>query len=102
MSSSTRRLIETRRVLSGGRRRQYDRAWADLRDAVAEAGAHAWRFRSAADPQLHIEYLEFGAGNDPRSVPGIDERLRDLEDIAPGIMEEWIDAPPTSEENERD
>lgn len=71
--------------------RGYGEAWGRLADAARGANAHAWRFRSAADPALFIEFLEFKGTDDPRLRPDLARAVEELDDLASGRMEEWLD-----------
>lgn len=96
-----RRLLSIRRAVPGGRREEYEAAWARLHAAAIARGAHAWRFRSARVPELYLEFLEFGAEADLRADPSAQAALRALHASfgepfpAPEAQEEWIEIPHT-------
>lgn len=85
-------LVSIIRELPASRLPTYEGAWSTLEAAVTATGAHAWRFRSDTRPDRFIEFLEFGAGQDPRDLPDITAHLAALERVAPGLTEEWLDA----------
>ncbi len=89
-----RRLVEVRRRVPRESAGMYDSAWRELETAVTGTGGHAWRFRSAEDADLYIEFLEFRAAADPRSRSDVRSALRALDSLAPGPAEEWVDATP--------
>lgn len=86
---SARRLVSTRREIAGELLERYDLAWQALERTATEAGAHAWRFVSAADPTRFLEFLEFRKDEDLRESPVIRRALADLERLAPGVSETW-------------
>jgi hypothetical protein len=87
-----RRLVSLRREVPAGQLQHYAAAWRTLQSAVTETGAHAWRFVSAAYPGLHLEFLEFAAGADPRERAEIAGALAALERLAAATTEEWDEA----------
>ncbi len=89
-----RRLVEIRRRIQRDSGGMYESAWRELETAVTATGSHAWRFRSADDADLYIEFLEFRASADPRSRPDVQSALQAMEALAPGSVEEWVDAIP--------
>ncbi len=89
---STRTLVSIRRRPAPTDSTSYEEAWGALRAAAQAQKAHAWRFRSAGDDRLFIEFLEFRAASDPRGEAAVAESLVRLDAIAPGIVEEWTDA----------
>lgn len=89
---SRKRLLTSRRTIPTSITESYDHAWERLLEVAAEAGLHAWRFSSAADPRVFVEFLEFGDSADPRADPRFTAALRGLETVAPGVTEEWLDS----------
>jgi hypothetical protein len=89
---SERHLISLRRRIGADQHAAYDAAWHHLRDAAVARGAHAWRFRSAADATEFLEFLEFRAGADPRSHTPVRDALAALDRLAPASPEEWREA----------
>jgi hypothetical protein len=90
-------LVSIRRLVEVTRRGEYDAAWDQL---AASAGrmpfrVNAWRFRAAADPRLHVEFLEYSGDIDPREDAAISAALRTLEGIGVSEAEEWLDVPYT-------
>ncbi|HUE95925.1 MAG TPA: hypothetical protein VMN39_04670 [Longimicrobiaceae bacterium] len=96
---SERRLISTQRTVPADAAELYERAWSALRDA-AGSDVRAWRYRSAADSLLFIEFLEFG-GEDPRGRPGIATHVEALDRVAVGRTQEWRDATSTTHIGDR-
>jgi len=88
-----RTLVSTRRLVGEARLPEYDAVWAELADTAKSLPFHvnAWRFRSAADARLHVEFLEFSGEIDPREDPAVAGSLRKLDAVAPGEAEEWVD-----------
>lgn len=86
-----RRLVSTRRAVAAAHHDAYTAAWAAVRSAAEARGAHAWRFRSVADPRVHLEFLEFSAGSDPRDDAACTARLRALDALAAGEGAEWVE-----------
>jgi len=84
-----RRLVSTRREVTSEDLATYDAAWAALEQRARDAGAHAWRFVSAAYPVLYLEFLEFAADADPRGKGAVADALHAIDRIAPGSAEEW-------------
>ena len=85
-----RSLVSQRRVVTPEQRRGYDDGWEELTRAVEALGAHAWRFVSANNPALFMEFLEFRADADPRGDSAVRESLRRLDrEAAPAEVEEW-------------
>jgi hypothetical protein len=71
---------------------RYDELWLALAADVREHGAHAWRFASAGDPALRLEFLEHAAGADPRERAAVAEILHRLDaEVAPAAAEAWED-----------
>lgn len=60
-----RRLLSVRRRVAPDRRGEYDPLWGAAQRAVEDRGAHAWRFQSAADGDLFIEFIEYASDSDP-------------------------------------
>lgn len=89
--------MTTLRTVMAGQAEEYDYAWRRLRMAAKEMGAQAWRFRRAEEAHSFIEFLEFKAEIDPRSSPALASALEELEGIAQGRTEEWVDANPEYE-----
>lgn len=91
-----RGLVSIRRRVEEDQGVSYEEAWRRLAETVGARGAHAWRFRSEQDPALFVEFLEFGAGADPRDDPSVARALEALEMIGRGDSEGWIDAEDSS------
>lgn len=89
-------LVSIRRSVDEPHRQRYEEAWHALADAARAVGAHAWRFRSEREPNLFVEFLEFGAGADPRDDPTVEQALEGLDTIGKGASEVWIDAEDSS------
>lgn len=91
--STERRLVSLRRRVPHSRGARYRELWSALEAEATEAGAHAWRFASPRDGELHLEFLEFRAGADPREGEGTRAILRGLEaEVATAEVEEWVEA----------
>ncbi len=94
-----RRLVSIRRSVSPERRDDYDAAWGLLHAAATARGAHAWRFRAAAVPDLFLEFLEFGSDADLREDPAALAAIMALHEAfgdrypEPKTLEEWIEIP---------
>lgn len=88
--SHARRLVSIRRRVPAPLRDRYDQAWDELARRVSAGGAHAWRFVAAEAPDLHVEFLEFAAGADPRHDPEVAAALRVLGAVAAADAEEWV------------
>lgn len=87
-----RRLVSLRRRVPAERLGEYAELWRELAAAVTADGSHAWRFVSADDPGLHLEFLEFRADADPRSRPTVEAALDRLDRaISPALTEEWLE-----------
>lgn len=88
--SGPRRLVSTRRRTDPAARERYDALWSALQGAATAAGAHAWRFVARGDPDLHLEFLEFAAGSDPRDLPEVHSLLARLgAEVGGAEVEEW-------------
>lgn len=87
----TRRLVGIRRRVPRARSPEYDELWAELVRQSGSHGFHAWRFRATADPEAHIEFLEFRDGADPRDLAEVAATLDQLRTFFP--------APPSAEED---
>ncbi len=91
-----RRLISIRRWVSPESRDEYDAAWLRLQTAATAGGGHAWRFVSAGEANLYLEFLEFAAARDLREDPEILASLQSLHQSfgdpypPPQTIEEWI------------
>jgi len=70
----------------------YLAAWEPLRAAAAGAGAHAWLFRSPAQPGLFLEFLEWAAA-DPLARADVAAALAALGAAFPGTQELWDEVP---------
>jgi hypothetical protein len=95
---SERILLSIRRVLppSGA----YEAAWAAVRQAAEHTGARAWRFASRTDESLQLEFIEFRLSACEQVRAAIDPPLAALDRMAPGTLEEWIEIPPPTENDE--
>jgi hypothetical protein len=88
--SAPRRLVSLRRRADPAAGERYDALWSELRGAATAAGAHAWRFVAHGDPGLHLEFLEFAEGADPREVPEVASLLARLHaEVGGAEGEEW-------------
>lgn len=91
-----RRLVSIRRWVPAEARDEYDAGWLRLHAAATAGGGHAWRFVSASDANLHLEFLEFAAARDLREDPEILASLQALHRSfgdpypPPRTIEEWI------------
>jgi hypothetical protein len=91
--SAERRLVSLRRSVPSPRMEAYGALWTSLAEEVVRAGAHAWRFVSPQDPELHLEFLEFKAAVDPRREPPVRALLDRLDvEAAAAATEEWLAA----------
>lgn len=91
---SARKLTEIRRRVPLALMRQYDESWEALRAGVQAHGAHAWRFRSSHEALEFVEFVEHGDGQEPLSRPEVKEMLKEMDRIAPGVAEEFVEASP--------
>lgn len=91
--TAERRLVSLRRRVPAPRRARYGELWTALVADATKAGAHAWRFVSPRDGEVHLEFLEFRADADPRAGEGTRRILRELDaDVALAEVEEWLEA----------
>lgn len=89
--TAERRLVSLRRRVPAERDPTYRTLWATLVAAVTPLEAHAWRFVSPEDPELHLEFLEFRASADPRAAGDVRDLLARMESEAgDSITEEWL------------
>lgn len=88
-----RRLVSIRRRVSPALRAGYDAAWARVRAAAVAREAHAWRFRSAEEEGLYLEFLEFRAERDVRADPEARSALAALAAFGEERAEEWTEIP---------
>ena len=94
-----RRLVSIRRMVPTSRNDAYDAAWARLNDAAVARGAHAWRFISASEPLVFLEFLEFAGDADLRQDPEVIAAIAALHDEfgdpppQPKTLEEWVNIP---------
>jgi hypothetical protein len=87
-----RRLLSLHRPVAQDRESRHRALWSELSQLVTPTGAHAWRFVSANDQGLHLEFLEFEAANDPRENSAARAVLARLdEEVAPATVEEWLE-----------
>ena len=88
---SERRLVSLRRRVPADRVPSYQALWAALAATVTPLQAHAWRFVSPQDPELHLEFLEFGATADPRAAGDVRDLLARMEtEAGVSTTEEWL------------
>jgi orotate phosphoribosyltransferase len=86
-----RKLFVTRRTVSPEGVDRYDGAWMRLADAAARADVRAWRYRATASADEFIEFLEAApSGSWPPAR--LTEPLADLEAVAEGRADTWLDA----------
>lgn len=90
-------LISTRRDVPAGSLPAYQRLWARVREIAAETGARAWRFRRADQAASFIEFIEFDEARDPRGRQDLRDVGTRMDEISPGIVEEWRDATATDQ-----
>lgn len=88
-----RRLVSIRRRVPPALRARYEAAWARVHAAAVAREAHAWRFRSAEEEGLFLEFLEFRADRDPRADPEARSALEALAALGQGAAEEWTEIP---------
>lgn len=94
-----RRLISIRRAVPADERAAYDAAWEALRAAATTLGGHAWRFLSADEEDVFLEFLEFGMESDLRADPDVLGAIQELHRSFGGVypipktIEEWIEVP---------
>lgn len=90
--AAERRLLSLRRRVPPARGASYGELWDALAAAVTADGAHAWRFVSPQDSELHLEFLEFKASDDPRNEEKVRELLDRLDtDTGASTIEEWLE-----------
>lgn len=90
--SAERRLVSLRRRVAGASRERYGELWSALEADAVAGGAHAWRFVSATDASLHLEFLEFRGDADPRTADAARRHLRMLdEEVGRAQVEEWLE-----------
>ena len=98
-----RRLVSIRRHVPNDRLPEYLELWTALRTAVRAHGAHAWHFARAGEPELFIEFLEFGSDSDVRADETVVQGIQALHDRfgdpypPPMTLEEWVELPPLPE-----
>lgn len=91
-----RRLVSIRRWVPAERRDEYDTAWLRLHSAATALGGHAWRFVSASEANIYLEFLEFATDRDLRQDPEVLASLSGLHQgfgdpyPPPHTLEEWI------------
>jgi hypothetical protein len=90
--SAERRLVSLRRRVPASRQARYGELWGALAAEATKTGAHAWRFVSPGDGELHLEFLEFRADADPRRSEATQRILRQLREEAAAEVEEWVEA----------
>ncbi|MBV9774236.1 MAG: hypothetical protein JO040_09825 [Gemmatimonadetes bacterium] len=94
-----RRLISIRRLVPADERASYDAAWDALRTAATSRGGHAWRFLSADEEDVFLEFLEFGMESDLRADPDVLSAIQELHRSFGGVypipktIEEWVEIP---------
>lgn len=87
-----RRLLSLQRRVPPALTPAYRALRDELAACVTATGAHAWAFVSRDDPELHLEFLEFEATDDPRMHAEANRLLRRLEaEIGPCRVEEWLE-----------
>ena len=95
----SRHLVSIRRHVPAERRHEYDAAWGQLHAAATALDAHAWRFASADEPEVFLEFLEFGLDRDIRGEPHVVGAIRALHESfhdlypPPKTIEEWVELP---------
>jgi hypothetical protein len=104
MNAGYRMLISIRRYVPPERRAEYAAGWAALHAAATGHGAHAWHFVSVNEPDVYIEFLEFGSDNDVRAEPGVVAAIQSLHERfgdaypMPRTLEEWVEIPAAARE----
>ncbi|HEX6037842.1 hypothetical protein [Longimicrobium sp.] len=99
METPQRRLVTIRRHVPQDRLSDYAEGWTRLHNAVTARGAHAWWFASASQPDVYIEFLEFGPETDPRGDEAVVNAIRALQlqfnemYPTPLTLEEWVAMP---------
>jgi hypothetical protein len=92
LANNQRRLLSVRRQVPVDRSQSYQSLWTALAAAATAGGAHAWRFVSSIDAESHLEFLEFGAGADPREAGEVRMLIDRLEaEAGASTVEEWIE-----------
>jgi len=87
-----RLLLSTRRTVPLDRYDEYLEAWARIRSAAEELGAHAWLFRARDRDDEFLEFIEFGRAPDALQHGDLADARRALEEsFGHGSTEEWID-----------
>lgn len=87
-----RLLLSTRRTLALDRHDEYLEAWARVRTAAEDAGAHAWLFRARDRDDVFLEFIEFGRAPDALERGALADARRALDEtFGHGTTEEWID-----------
>ena len=92
-------LLSVTRDVPATRLSAYAAAWRRLRDAAAQAGVHAWHFRSAAAAEAgrFLEFLEWhSAGGDPTVAGPLRAALAQLDAAFPGERDVWHEVPSES------
>jgi hypothetical protein len=99
MESTRRRLVSIRRYVPLDSIRDYAELWVSLHRAATARGAHAWHFTSADQPNVYLEFLEFGADSDVRNdtetvaaIKALHERFGEPYPT-PLTLEEWVELP---------
>ena len=85
-------LLSLTRRVPGAQLAAYERSWRRLHAAAGDAGAHAWRFRSAAasEPARFLEFLEWHSDRpDPPAAGPLQQALAELDGAWPGEGETW-------------
>lgn len=87
-----RKLLSIRRRIPRERIEAYRTLWKELSAMAEESGANAWRFVSPADPEEHLEFLEFEGGADLRARDETRALMTRMDDEAgPSEIEEWTE-----------
>lgn|GEM_PF-464387 len=96
-----RRLVSIRRFVPAPLRGVYDDAWNRLHAAATARGGHAWRFHSADEEGVYLEFLEFGMESDLRQDVDVRAAIQALHVSfgdpypPPQTLEEWVEVPAT-------
>jgi hypothetical protein len=104
MITGSRMLISIRRTVPQDRVEVYAEAWTTLHRAATALGAHAWHFISTSQPDVFLEFLEFGADADIRADPHVVAAIEALHTQfgdpypPPKTLEEWMEIPAPARE----
>jgi hypothetical protein len=72
----------------------YQNSWQRVSDRMRTLGGRAWMFRSTAEPDRHIEFLEWKQsedGDDLLTDSELAAALNSLDQYGSGTSETWIE-----------